>query len=94
MSLESWVDRRINRRLERALQMKPADMAGDLLQRIDASTGGISGPPGEKGEKGDPGPPGPPGKSLHTGLGPPPTNLGLVGDTYVDVSTGDVFVNE
>lgn len=37
---------------------------------------------------------GPPGKSLHTGIGPPPANLGSPADTYVDLNTGAVFVKE
>lgn len=59
---------------------------------------GPEGPPGPQGEPGTgttPGPPGPAGKDgqiRFTGHGPPGTIVGAEpGDTYMDLTTGDIY---
>ena len=43
------------------------------------------------GGTGEPGPPGPEGEGFLSGSGAPPADLGSVGDSYLDVDTGDTY---
>ena len=43
------------------------------------------------GGSGEPGPPGPEGEGFLSGSGPPPAGFGAIGDSYLDVDTGDTY---
>lgn len=81
MSLNRLVDKRIALQMQSKLGMN-MDELSDRLESIDPETGGVAGPAG------------PPGKSLHSGLGPPQNSLGRAGDTYFDVQSGNVYLNQ
>ena len=52
---------------------------------------GPQGPAGEKGETGEQGEPGTPGSSFLSGLTNPSDSEGRDGDTYLNITTGDIF---
>ncbi len=62
----------------------------------EGSTEGVPGPAGPRGPQGEPGPQGErgaDGQIRFTGMGPPPTAIvgARPGDTYMDLTTGDVY---
>ena len=66
----------------------PQGPAGD---KGDTGATGPQGPAGEKGETGEQGEPGTPGSSFLSGLTNPSDLEGRDGDTYLNITTGDIF---
>ena len=66
----------------------PQGPAGD---KGDTGATGPQGPAGEKGDTGEQGEPGTPGSSFLSGLTNPSDLEGRDGDTYLNITTGDIF---
>ena len=66
----------------------PQGPAGD---KGDTGATGPQGPAGEKGDTGEQGEPGTPGSSFLSGLTNPSDSEGRDGDTYLNITTGDIF---
>ena len=66
----------------------PQGPAGD---KGDTAATGPQGPAGDKGDTGEQGEPGTPGSSFLSGLTNPSDSEGRDGDTYLNITTGDIF---